>query len=271
MADPLRHVDAMLVDAVDGRLAGAEREAFEAHVAECERCRSAYRALAWAKREMAPIRAEPVPEGLEQRLHALLDAEDRAAPAVRGLPARRPMSWRPRGVTAGLLAAAAILLVAVAVWWTRPVPLPDAIARDLRGVRSGSLALTFESGQIAAAEDHLAGRLGFRTPVYDLSAMDYRVIGVRANRLEGRPSALSAYRGADGRWLICEMFRGTLDDLPAPDERRRRGDVQFLVYRRAELTVVFWQSGPIVCALAGEADPDLIFRMAVAKAGAPPA
>lgn len=267
MAEPLRHVpDETLSEAIDGRLPAGEREALLAHLSVCERCRTAHATLAWTKREVARLGEALPPPGLAADLLAALDREDREA-LSRGTTAGRARRWFASPVLLGALAAAAILVVAVGLWWGRSLPIPDAIARDYRGVESLALTPTLESNDPATLEDHLAARLGFRTPVYDLSSMDYRVVGARAHRFDGRPSAMSIYVGRRGDQLICEMFRGTRGELPTPDSRLTEGGVDFLMYRRGEVTVVLWQSGEVLCALAGAGDSNAILRMAVAKSG----
>src|SRR2546427_8450755 len=43
-------------------------------------------------------------------------------------------------------------------------------------------------------------------------------------RSRGRPSALFAYRGPEGRDLVCQMYEGRLEELPRSDDVRERSE-----------------------------------------------
>jgi hypothetical protein len=96
--------------------------------------------------------------------------------------------------------------------------------------------------------------------------MGYTLVGVRTHSLGNRSTALAAYRGPEGQTLICEMYPGNVDTLPSPAERRTRSGVELLVFREADVTVVFWQEGAIVCVLSGMGDPEAVIALAFAKA-----
>lgn len=65
-----------------------------------------------------------------------------------------------------------------------------------------------------------------------------------------REGALIAYRAADGRVLLCQMYEGSVSDLPAPVERRTKEGITFQIYRDGEVNLIFWQEGAVVCVLA---------------------
>ena len=92
--------------------------------------------------------------------------------------------------------------------------------------------------------------LGFDTRVFDLAMMDYRVVGGRVHRLAGRPSALFVYQQAATRArLLCQMYAGVMDELPATGEVLEHRGIRFQVYRSGGVTAVFWPEGPIICVL----------------------
>ena len=98
---------AYALDALDSD----EREAYEAHLAQCERCRGELAslgetatALAWA------VEAPPPPPGLRTRILAAAAAERHN---VVPLPARRP--WLLRA-TAGVAAVAACAAIGLGIW-----------------------------------------------------------------------------------------------------------------------------------------------------------
>jgi hypothetical protein len=62
------------------------------------------------------------------------------------------------------------------------------------------------------------------------------------------------------------MYEGRTSALPAPAERRRQNDIDFLVYREGGLTFVFWQEGDVVCVLVADGDSESAIQLAFAKA-----
>jgi hypothetical protein len=96
--------------------------------------------------------------------------------------------------------------------------------------------------------------------------MDYLLEGGSVSSISGRDSALFAYRGADGRGLVCQMYPGSLGDLEETAPEQVINGIDFRVYERDELTLVFWEEGPIVCVLGAEEEPASALDLAVAKA-----
>ena len=251
-----------LQDLLDGRLAEPARVELTAHVAQCPRCREELGVLERARaaaRGLPPL-AQPVDVAV--RIAGVLDAEDRtSAPS----PPRRRLPHRWRLVAAGLLAAAA--LVALLILPSATANLPAAVARDFAGYRDARLALELRTGDPAALERFFAERgIAFHTRVFDLAMMQYRLAGGRVHRVAGRPSAFFAYTGPDAAPLICEMYGGTLAELPRPAERRVRDGIAFRIYRVNGMTLVFWEEGAVVCVLASEGNTDDVVQLAYAKA-----
>lgn len=207
-----------------------------------------------------------------------------APPAVSPMPSRRRAAaprWRWLAVAAAVVAAVASL------YWLLPGPPPGPDVAtgpppetDLVGdfaaayaeLDRGPLPAAFATTDPAEVEDRWqrAG-LGFRTRVFDLEAMGIHLSGGGATMVGGRRAAVTAYRGADAGLLLCWMFEGSADDLPAGAEVRRQNGFEFHVYRRGERTLVFWQEGDVLCALAGQGDPEDVVALAAAKAMAPTA
>jgi anti-sigma factor RsiW len=255
------HVGEELQDLLDGRLAEPARAAIEAHVAQCLRCREELEVLERARAAARGLPTLVQPADLAVRIASVLDAEDRAwAP---GPTRRRPHRWPL--VAAGLIAAAA--LVALLLLPSATADLPETVARDFAGYRDARLALELRTGDPAALERFFAARgIAFPTRVFDLAMMRYRLAGGRVHRLAGRPSALFAYTGPDAAPLICEMYRGTLAELPRAAEQRVHDGITFRVYRVSRMTLVFWQEGAAVCVLASEGNTEEVLQLAYAKA-----
>ena len=75
--------------------------------------------------------------------------------------------------------------------------------------------------------------------------------------------AVCSRRQADG--LISGAAWGRAELPPGAEERDHDG-IRFIVYRRAGLTLVFWEEGTVVCVLASDGDPEEAVQLAYAKA-----
>ena len=262
MTDNASHLGATLQDFLDGRLDAARQAEVRAHLAGCPQCRSELEALRWV-RDVALKRlpSEEVPPGLAARVTAGLDAADGRTGRPTRTVSRRWGRWAGAGT---LLATAAVALLLLS---PPGEDLADAVARDYAEYSSGSLELGLRSSDGAAVESLFArGGIAFRTSVFDLGMMQYRLIGGRVHRLRGRPSALFVYRGPEGRVLVCQMYEGLLTDLPRTEDVREHNGVTFHVYRAGALTLVFWQEGGVVCVLASDAESEAVIQLAYAKA-----
>jgi len=263
MADFSQHPTDLLQDTIDGRLDAAAQAALDAHLASCEQCQRELEALRWTKAHVGrAARAVDVPVDLDARVRSLLDEEDATIGQHDGHARRRRRTrlW---------LATAAAAAVLVAVVWLQRSDAPDppaAAAAHLRAFQAGTLSLEIESRDQQTLEAHLRTTGAPATRVYDFGMMGYTLVGVRTHLLGDHATALAAYRGAQGQVLLCEMYAGRVESLPPPAERRIHNDIEFFVYREAEVTVVFWQEGPIVCVLSGTGDPEAVIALAFAKA-----
>ena len=66
--------------------------------------------------------------------------------------------------------------------------------------------------------------------------------------------------------MLYQMFDGTLDDLPQPDETREKDGIQFRIYHRRGLTLSFWQEGSVICVLVSDGGSEQVVQLAFAKA-----
>jgi hypothetical protein len=108
--------------------------------------------------------------------------------------------------------------------------------------------------------------ISFKTRVFDLGMMSYRLVGGRVHQLINRKSALFVYRGKGDTILVCQMYLGLVTELPADAVRRENKGIQFYIYRTNGLTVAFWQEGAVICVLTSDVDPEEVVQLAFAKA-----
>jgi len=246
-------------EALDRRLSPEPMAAFEEHIRECPECRASCEAFAWAKDRAARAPRLSLPEGLADRIARTLDEEDARRPA----PVRRP---RRRALAVALAAGLAAVLVLVVLLAGRRDPVA-AVARDHADLRSGRLPLALRTADVKQLEAHFArAGLGFPVRVFDLGMMRYELGGGTVRSVVGRPGALFVYHGPDRADLICEMYPGSLADLPAEGEAHDHEGIRFVVYQRDGLTLVFWPEGSVLCVLAGEGGTDVVLPLAFAKA-----
>lgn len=267
MAEPPTHPTDALQDAIDGRLDSSQRAALDAHLATCEACRRELAVLQRTKAHLAKTaRTVDMPGDLDAYVRRTLDDEDRrrAGHRAEAVPARRA----PRSTLPYWIAAAAALIAVVWVSYRPFAPTaPAQAASDFRAFASGAMVLEIRTADPATLESQLrAAGLPFAVRVFDFGMMNYTLTGGGLHRFGGRPSAVFAYRSADGRALLCQMYEGRLEDLPAPSDRRRQNDIEFLVYRERELTVVFWEESDVLCVLVADGDPEAAIQLAFAKA-----
>jgi anti-sigma factor RsiW len=265
MTDAANHLGLTLQDFLDDRLDAARQAEVRAHLQGCPQCRRQLEALQWVRdTALKRLPAEAVPPALAGRVASALDEADRRdRAAARASVGPQWRKWAGAGVAA-LLAAAAVVLLVLSRSRT---DLPETVARDFAEYSSGGLALDLRSSDATAVESLFAARgIDFRTRVFDLGMMQYRLVGGRIHRVGNRPSALFAYRGPQGRDLVCQMYEGRLDALPRPDTVRNQDGIRFQVYRVGKLTLVFWQEGAVVCVLASDAEFESVIQLAFAKA-----
>lgn len=255
--------DDEIQDALDGRLEPAVLARHRDHARSCEACAERWRAFEAVKRQTAQLASPEVPAALADGISSALDAEDRRARA-----GGRRNRWL--ALAAGVTGLAALVGLGTRLA-TRPnrvaADLPAAAVQDFRDVRSGRLKLALPTSDPVALERHLAAQgLGFPTRVFDLAMMKQSLLGGGEGEVGGRRSALFAYRGEDGALVVCQMYPGTLAELPAPTRRREHEGIPFQIYDAGGLTVVFWAEGDVMCVLVGDGPPDAVVALAFAKA-----
>lgn len=145
--------------------------------------------------------------------------------------------------------------------------LPSEVARDYQNYKTDKLLLTFKTEDVKRMEKFFSEEgLSFKTRVFDLGMMSYRLLGGRVHNLGTRKSAFFVYRGKSDAILVCQMYPGQVTELPAGAVQRENKGTRFYVYRLKGLTLTFWQEGAVTCVLASDIDPEQLVQLGFAKA-----
>ena len=268
MSIPTSHLGERLQDLADNRLSGADLTRAYSHLEGCERCRREFEALQRVRHMLAPQAGhDELPPTLSARLSGLLDQEDRAVSPQRSRRTGIRAGWR-WALAAGV---AAVFATTLLLWRNdRPIesdPWTAAVAQHFAAYRAAQLPLAMRSTNPAQLEHFFSEHLDFHTRVYDLDMMGYQIQGGEVVRVNGRSSALSAYRGPSDSRLLCEMFTGRLEELPPAPRTANHKGVAFRVYRSGALTAVYWAEGDLICVLVSDIDSEALIALAFAKAG----
>ena len=263
MTNDQRHFDEELSELVDNRLDGAVRAEVEAHLAVCAECRARVDALRWLKSSLVVgSQRHDVPPELRAHIGRALDDEDHRHSEV---------FWRSKSF---LVAASVLLVIAAATAWflsrSAGVPTVEAVAEDFQAFKAERLTLELKTTKPQELEEFFRRRgIPFQARVFDFGMMKYDLVGGRIHEQAGRPSALYAYRASAGSpddVIVCEMFPGSLRELPTPAAIHRHNGIAFHVFRSGDLTLVFWQEGDTICVLTSDGDPQTVLQFAFAKA-----
>ncbi|MEN3001665.1 MAG: zf-HC2 domain-containing protein [Armatimonadota bacterium] len=114
-----RRLNRLLWSYVDGTLSAAERQACEAHLTRCARCRQRLQAAQLTRTSLQTLPRYGAPNRLLERLQAEIAAQRVGEPGTRGATIRQsPLAirwgWR------WALAPALGVLVALLWWWSQP-------------------------------------------------------------------------------------------------------------------------------------------------------
>ena len=289
MTPETNHLKEKLQELLDGRLSAQDQLLADDHLKLCSKCSDELNALRWTKElSRRSYALEPPPANLEEKLLAALHNEDK-------IPDSRPIRfWRwwlpqPSMAAYGILLFAAIVLASLYFLFQNPerqaveiatqpeVPekpiaptelvLPAEVAQDYQNYKADKLSLQLKTTSVGEMEKFFAANgLDFETRVFDLVMMNYHLTGGRVHQLADRKSALFVYRGKRNEILICQMYPGKANDLPADAEVRENKGIRFYIYRINGLTSVFWQEGSVTCVLTSDINTNDTVALAFAKA-----
>lgn len=251
-------------DLLDDRLEENHRAQLEAHLTTCDACQHELAVLRWVKESVRGSAAE-LPPDLARRIGAALDEQDGAMAATpRHLPRIRLRVWHAAVAAAVVVALASLVPL---VRNTYRTDIAAVVVSDLERYRAGDLQLALTTAGTVELERFFSAS-GAPSRVFDLGMMKYRVVGGLVHVLEGRPTALFVYQHESGQILLCEMYAGDPGDLPPPKSVRSHDGIEFRVYERNGISLVFWPEGGVMCVLVGSLPTEDLVQLAFAKAQA---
>lgn len=277
MTDSTPHLGDEIQDLLDGRLDPAREADVRAHLAACDRCRAEWRQLEWLKTRLRGMEVpSALPADLDASIRAAINREPREQTSVHDVASsasRPPASvaepprrvWRVRWLIAASVAALLVLAIGSAAWWRLQPPTPAEVAEDYSALVRGTLRLGLTTSDPRTLEQYFASQGGVPTRVYDLGMMRYTLVGGHASRHRSHPVTMALYQAPDGARLVCEMYAAQPPSR-VPIDRRTHNGVAFTVYRKGDITMVFWDEGPVTCVLVSTIDPEALVQLAFAKA-----
>lgn len=228
--------DALRVQAYfDGELDAAAAVEVERHLETCAECARLLADLEETRRLVrhgaAYHRAD---DDMRERIAGAMDREG-------GRPAKPPRAGDRRflaGLTSG---AGATALAAAFIFFLAAPPAPNLLVADVTNAHLRSL-MSDHLVDVVSSDHHtvkpwFAGHADVSPPAADFSKEGYKLVGGRADYVDGHRAAVVVYRhGAH----VINVFAWAAGAEPLPDAVTRNG------YR-----VVFWKRGDLVfCAVS---------------------
>jgi len=241
----------------DGELDASASVAVERHLETCAECASLLANLEATRkliREQAPYHRAS--DALRKRIADSLRREDGERPTVRGLVTA---NWRfLSGAASGsaMTALAAVLTLFVMLPPPSSPLVGEVMNAHLRSMMSDHL-IDVVSSDRHTVKPWFAGHTDVSPPAIDFASDGYKLIGGRADYVDGHRAAVVVYRhGAH----VINVFAWTHDDEKLPATASRNG------YR-----FVFWRHGNLSFGAVSDTGPDELLALVhlVQKASGP--
>jgi anti-sigma factor RsiW len=249
---------------LDGELDPASAIEIERHLETCPTCpgvTESVRSLRQALRvEASYYRAPP---SLRKTIGLALDRAERSEPVrsnLAGVIGRAKSFWlRPwfMGAAAGASATAAIAIILVVLLLP---PTQDPLAEDVTAAHLRSL-MANHLFDVPSSDQHTVkpwfdGHVDVSPPVADFVAQGFRLVGGRADYVDGRRTAVVVYRR---NAHVINMFSWLDDGARLPPAESRNG-----------FNLRFWRAGGLAfCAISDVAPGDLDTFVQLVKTGSP--
>jgi anti-sigma factor RsiW len=245
-----------LIDRRRGTLDAASRAALETHLAGCEACRHEDAADAELSRlldERLPRRRAP--DSLRRSLEA------------RWAPPTAPRGWRVARGVAAMAAGAALAVVALFLFRSRPPEDPmltEAVNDHLRVLYSEH-PVEVQSGGIHQVKPWFEGRVDFAPVVPFAGDEDFPLQGGSVAYFLDRKAATFVFKR---RLHMITLFVFRAEGLPWPTVAPLPvGDVRGTLESSRGFHVLLWRKGDLGYALVSDADPKDLETLAGKVAG----
>ena len=239
--------DTVLHAFVDGELAGADREAYEAHLRTCETCTQSSRLQARFKAAIRGHLPRPaLPVGLRSRIEAALAS----APSPRR---RWPWQVYPRAFTVGMAAAAAVVLLVANMQRTARSPMLEQAVSTFHH----DLPLDVLSESCAKVSDWFRGKVDFAMqPAAERAGT--RCQGGRLVNVRDRFGAYVVYQVPAGHRLGVMVVPSDNEPLAGNRQRVLSGRRAYVDTQRGVSTVTFREPGGLDYVFTADLDEDAL-------------
>jgi anti-sigma factor RsiW len=239
--------DTFLHAYIDGELAGADRQAYEAHLHACEPCTQANRFEARFKAAVRGHLPRPaLPIGLRARIESALAA----APSP-----RRRWLWQAYPRTFTIVAAAAVALLLFAGNLRRTTRSP--VLEQALSTFHHDLPLDVLSDSCAKVSDWFRGKVDFSLRPAALAA-GTRCQGGRLVNVRDRLGAYVVYRVPAGHRLGVTVAPSDNEPLAGARQRVLDGHRVFVDHQRGVSTVTFREPSGLDYVFTADLDEDAL-------------
>ena len=230
----------------DGELDAAASLDVERHIDSCASCATLLKDLHEMRETMRQAVYYRAPSELRSSLAAALDREDGR------LPRRMERAHNRKGFWTGLGAGSAITALAAALALFIALPsASDQLQNDLTAAHLRSL-MPDHLIDVASSDQHtvkpwFSGHADVSPPTPDFPQEDYRLVGGRADYIDGRHAAVVVYRhGAH----VINVFAWPQHEGPLPQMVTRNG-----------YHMMFWRAGDLVFCAVSDTGVDELTRL----------
>lgn len=258
----------LITGLVDNELTAAERDAIDAHLAQCSPCSAQLERETTLKRDIRHAAAAiAVPQDLRARIESPErsvgpDIDRRKELSVpEWLVARR---WRP-----AYAFAAVVFVVAALLFHSQTKEnIPAAALAMHEKVINGTITLVRVRDGAQLRQQLTRAVNGRFAPVaLDLSIIQLHPVAGFFEKVGDRDVLVTVYEG-NGRMMTCFTFLGSEADAPKGSKRLLDPDrkINFYAFSRGAVNGVLHAEGEVICVLVSNMEPAELLDVARGKA-----
>jgi hypothetical protein len=188
-------------------------------------------------------------------------------PEPRGATNASPRALANPGPILLVVAIGAIaVIVAIGSILRRPA-VPAVVSEDYSRVAARLLVPDVRGADAVAVARALNGQhpsIAVQLPVLDDAG--YLLEGGAVRPMREKPGVVGIYRNQRMDLLVTHVYQGVVSELPGPPEVRDVDGRRFVIQRKANNILVFWQHGPLVMVVTSSLPFEQVIRLADAAA-----